>query len=82
MALLNFGNFQMWILTFEVNDYDQYGEYFLAAWPSKPSEESLEKILKARGGYYTAKEVLDNVGRSRPTQSNDEWYSLFKYNGD
>ena len=74
----------MWILTFEVNDYDQYGEYFLAAWPSKPSERSLEKVLKATRGkpYYTAKEVLDNVGRSRPTTSNDEWYNLFEYNGD
>lgn len=31
----------VWILTTEYNDYDQYGEYFLQAFASKPTPEQL-----------------------------------------
>lgn len=30
-----------WVLTSEVNDYDQHGEYFCAAWADKPTVEQL-----------------------------------------
>ncbi len=33
----------IWILTEEYNDYDQHGEYFLAAFKEKPSLEELKK---------------------------------------
>ena len=33
----------MWILTTEYNNYDQYGEYFVACWQKKPSKEQLLK---------------------------------------
>lgn len=36
----------MWILLREHNEYDQYGEYFVAAWKEKPSEDTLYDLLK------------------------------------
>lgn len=34
----------IWIVTKEVNDYNQYGEYFVAAFKSKPTKEKLSQI--------------------------------------
>lgn len=35
----------VWVLTDEYTDYDQHGEYYLAAFKDKPTNEQLEKIL-------------------------------------
>lgn len=32
---------EIWVLTREVNEYDQFGEYFVAAFPSKPHHSQL-----------------------------------------
>lgn len=32
---------EVWVLTEEVNDYNQYGEYFLAVFKEKPTLEDL-----------------------------------------
>lgn len=66
----------MWILTYEENDYNQHGEYFLAAWSNKPSIEQLEKVLKADKSEYTIEEVYQNCGRLRSTR---RWYNFFHY---
>jgi hypothetical protein len=34
---------KVWILTREINEYDQDGEYFVAWFPTKPNEEQLLK---------------------------------------
>lgn len=34
----------VWVLTYEVNDYDQHGEYFLAVYAKKPT---IEQIIDA-----------------------------------
>lgn len=40
----------MWILTYEVNDYNQYGEYFQHAWfGAKPDVTYLASYLKYAG---------------------------------
>lgn len=31
----------IWVLTREVNDYDQHGEYFVDAWLDKPTHQTL-----------------------------------------
>ena len=36
----------MWVLTFTVNDYNQYGEYFLDCWNEKPTLTQLAIALK------------------------------------
>jgi hypothetical protein len=38
-------------LTTEYNDYDQHGEYFVAWWPTKPSEEQLAKYTDHLGRH-------------------------------
>lgn len=35
----------VWVLTFEVNNYDQYGKYFVAAWTEKPTLEELANLF-------------------------------------
>lgn len=35
---------KIWILTEEYNEYDQYGAYFLAWWPNKPTEDQLMAV--------------------------------------
>ena len=62
---------QIWILTREINAYDQDGEYFVSAFSQKPTADQIEKIC----GYNElgAKHVLNGGGR-RGTE--DEWYNL------
>lgn len=40
---------KVWVLTSEHNDYDQYGEYFLAVYKEKPSLKECESILLKHG---------------------------------
>ena len=35
------------ILTYEVNDYNQYGKYFLSHFSSKPTKEQLSKLISS-----------------------------------
>jgi hypothetical protein len=37
----------MWIVTEEYNAYDQYGEYFIACYGSKPTFAQLKKLIEA-----------------------------------
>ena len=34
----------IWVLTREINNYDQYGEYFEGAWEVKPTHQMLTKL--------------------------------------
>jgi hypothetical protein len=35
---------KIWILTQEYNDYDQYGEYFIKAFLTKPTHQELTEL--------------------------------------
>jgi hypothetical protein len=67
----------MWILTEEYNDYDQYGEYFVYAWPCKPAKEELLKVLE----YYMDGRLLDHVysGGGRTDRYESHWYSFKEF---
>jgi len=60
----------VWVLTREVNAYDQEGEYFVAVFMSKPTAEQLSKH-----GVPTNRieSVLRNEGR---VDNDDDWHFL------
>ena len=61
---------KVWLLTTEYNDYDQYGEYFLACFAEKPHHTQLTNL-----GIPTnlLRHVLNGGGRK---QWEDCWYWL------
>lgn len=65
----------MWILTCEVDGYDQRGKYFVAAFLEKPSKDALRDVLKWYGDATDA--LLDHVlaGGGR-LDSDNLWYFL------
>lgn len=64
----------VWVLTSEVNDYNQYGEYFEAVFKDKPTLEQL-KELGLPENY--AQSCLDDGGeRLLPTTGADVWWHL------
>ena len=60
----------MFILTRELNEYDQWGEYFVAAFSEKPTVRALENIL---GSTDLARHVLTGGGRQEYEYA---WYFL------
>jgi hypothetical protein len=72
----------VWVLTYEVNDYNQQGEYFLAVWAAKPDLLQLSDYFAANGPVnfgsvmetVSALEHLRNGGGRRSTE--DTWYML------
>ena len=50
----------VWILTYEVNEYDQEGEYFLEVFGNKPTEEQLRGMLP---NDVDVQHVLNGGGR-------------------
>lgn len=61
---------KVWVLTEEYNQYDQYGEYYLAVFKDKPT---LEKLLNFGMNETIAKHVLNGGGREKVE---DQWYNL------
>lgn len=59
----------IWVLTREINDYNQDGEYFVAAWNKKPTHEMLKEIM----GVQNADHVLAGGGRIK---WENEWFYL------
>ena len=51
----------VWILTREINEYDQDGEYFVTVFKDKPTESDL--FANGVPDKETAKHVLDGGGR-------------------
>lgn len=65
---------KVWILTNEVNDYNQYGEYFVTWWPEKPTAKQL-----ADAGVDESElvHVLAGGGRHKPYKpTNETWWNL------
>lgn len=64
---------EVWILTEERNEYNQYGEYFIAAFKHKPSLAQLAKYVNR---YYNVEHVWNGGGRT--DQMEDKWWNLRK----
>lgn len=69
-------NKQIWVLTVEVNDYNQYGEYFCSCWDHKPDKQELFETIDEEGEWK--EKVVDNLlekGGGRIAVE-EMWYSL------
>lgn len=72
---------KIWVLTREINQYDQDGEYFVAVFKAKPTVKQIARILAANGYWgsdvmtalATALHILEGGGREG---TEDEWYNL------
>lgn len=67
----------IWVLTFEVNDYNQHGDYFVAAWTQKPTAEQLRDHVKdwfCGPDINPARLLLETGGGRQGIE--DLWYKL------
>ena len=66
-------NKTIWIVTTEYNEYDQYGEYFVACFLEKPSKSELKELLK---NEYISDITIDYLfdGGGRQDVENQWWY--------
>lgn len=63
----------VWVLTFETNDYDQHGEYFVAVFAEKPSTEKLAKALTGVADVALLEHIRAGGGRRAVEYI---WYNL------
>jgi hypothetical protein len=70
----------LWILTRSVNDYNQDGDYFVAAWAEKPTRDGIARVLfdtnwnqLVEHNKGLVKRVLDGGGRE---DGEWEWFHL------
>ena len=61
----------VWIITEGFNDYDQHGEYFVAAFDHKPSITELDNLL---GGNEQLSEWVDKGGGRQGVENS--WYYM------
>ena len=66
----------IWILTSEFNEYDQHGEYFVKAWPRKPTLEELTEAGDWGSDMSYAAHVQSGGGQ---LDAEDEWWFLREY---
>ena len=64
---------KIWVLTTAYNMYDQQGDYFVAAWLSKPTESDI--ALAANVGRVEAEHIFNGGGRRKVE---DQWFNLFE----
>ncbi len=69
---------ECWILTFEVNQYEQEGAYYLKVFKEKPSKGQVAEVLNRLGHGEFGDEYLDHVlsGGGRK-EYEDIWFNLF-----
>lgn len=63
----------MWILTREINDYNQDGQYYVKAFINKPSREELKKYGIIEESYID--HILNGGGRE---DNETEWFYLIE----
>jgi len=73
----------VWVVTKEVNAYDQFGDYFEGVWANKPTYNQVEKFLisarviypegPTEGKRFHIEHLLAGGGRK---DSEDVWYNL------
>lgn len=63
----------IWILTRLVNDYNQYGQYFAAAYAERPTAEQIKETLKCSD--EDALHIANGGGRQT---FEDVWFELYE----
>jgi len=66
----------MWILTKEINEYNQEGEYFVSCYSKKPTFAQLKNTLPLLD-HEEIHHILDNGGGR--INNNPAWYFLFEW---
>jgi hypothetical protein len=61
----------IYVLTKSINEYNQEGDYLVAAFKKPPSEQELIKLLGCTNEY--ARHILDKGGRKNVE---NEWFHL------
>ena len=61
----------VWVLTSEYNEYDQFGEYFISVHKEKPSVETLQKDTGC--SYAYCQHIYEKGGRQK---DEDVWFNL------
>ena len=64
----------MWVVTAEVNAYDQEGDYFVAVYKDKPTFKQLKELLAEKDDATIGK-LTRGGGRQK---WEDVWYNLFE----
>ena len=74
---------KFWVLTETYNEYDQHGDYLIAVWSEKPTEEQILDLLYppkegvTRGYTTLAKQLLEHGNDIPKCRSGGEsWYIL------
>ena len=78
---------EIWVLTTEINEYDQYGEYYIRAWLKKPTAEEVRRVIESeynpafisKSETYTPEEIVETGGGRKGTEY--RWFHLFKQGG-
>lgn len=65
---------EIWVLTSEYNDYDQHGEYFIAAFHGKPSAADLMKEVEV-----SAKQAEHLAAGGGRIDAEYQWFHLRRY---
>lgn len=67
----------LWVLTHQVNDYNQCGDYFVAAWRKKPTKDQLRTALHDLDSICPSDELVNHVYTTGGRQgTEDYWYTL------
>jgi hypothetical protein len=61
----------MYVLTRSINEYHQEGDYLVAAFKERPSEQKLVKLIGCTREY--ARHILDKGGRK---DVENEWFHI------
>lgn len=61
-----------WILLSEVNDYNQYGKYFIAFYVEKPTKEQIINTINC--SEEKANHIINGGGR---INTENVWYTLY-----
>lgn len=73
------GKSNVWVLTYEVNEHDQHGEYFLAVFQKKPSyEQVVDYVVEAGDSLQTAMKTVFRLVDKGGGRICDEyrWFNL------
>lgn len=69
---------ECWVLTFEVNEYDQEGAYYLKVFKEKPNKGQVAEVLNELGYGEFSDEYLDHVLSGGGRKEYEYiWFNLF-----
>lgn len=63
----------VWVLTREINQYDQDGEYFVDVFAEKPTRDQIQGLCDIVNNEDYISHVMNGGGRK---EREDEWWNL------